>query len=176
MSWQLSGVWFPNLSALVDYYRSVVINFRLIIEGSMRFLCLLVTVIFVVGLACTPDAPLVSDPSGKPMSYDTVIASGNRDGYYLEANLSLFSPDVINALQLHLQVEIAVPSKLQYGTWVLGPNGGQITADWLDFFGGQGDPPVISGRFSLHHATDDSIITFIVSLPKTVVKPTGMGF
>ena len=142
----------------------------------MRFLSLLVTLVFVVGLACAPDAPLVSDPSGKPLSYNTVIASGKRDGYYLEANLSLFSPDVINALQLHLQVEIAVPSKLQYGTWVLGPNGGQVTADWLDFFGGQGDSPVISGRFNLHHATDDSIITFIVNLPKTEIKPPEMGF
>ncbi len=142
----------------------------------MRLFGLTVILSLVIAPGCAPDAPLVSDLQGKAMSYDTVIASGNRDGYYLEANLSLFSPDVINALQLHLQVEIAVPSTLQYGTWVLGPNGGHVTAQWIDFFGGQGDAPVISGRFNLHHATIDSAITYIVNLPKTEIKPPGMGF
>ena len=141
----------------------------------MRFFSLLVTLIFIAGLGCAPDAPLVIDQHGQPLAYDTVIASGTRDGYSLTANLSLFSPDLINALQLHLQVEIAVPAKLQYGTWVLGPNGGHITADWLDFFGGQGDAPVISGRFNLQHATHESTIIYVVNLPKTEIKPAGMG-
>ena len=142
----------------------------------MRSFSLPVSLFFIVGLGCAPDAPLVIDKHGQPMDYNTVIASGSVDGYYFDADLALFSPDLINAINLKLQVELAVPSKLLYGTWILGPHGGHVTAEWLDLFGGQGDSPVISGRFKLHHATNDSVITYVVNLPKTEIKPAGMGF
>lgn len=125
-------------------------------------------------IGCAQNEPLVTSQSGEPMQYSTIIASGNRDGYYLEANLSLFAPDVITALQLNLRVEIAVPSKFIGGEWGLGDKSGPIKADWLNFLGGQGGSPVISGRFRLLDMDIDSLVVYTVNLPRTEIKQTSL--
>lgn len=124
--------------------------------------------------SCAQNEPLVISQSGEPMRYNTVIASGHRDGYYLEANLALFAPDLITALQLKLRVEIAVPSKFISGEWGLGGKSGPIKADWLNFLGGQGGPPVISGRFRLMDMDIDSVVVFTVNLPRIEIKQTSL--
>ncbi len=125
-------------------------------------------------IGCAPSEPLVTSQSGEPMRYNTVIASGNRDGNDLEANLSLFAPDVITALQLTLRIDTAVPSKFISGEWGLGSMSGPIKADGLNFLGGQDGPPVISGRFRLLDMNSDSVLVYTVNLPRTEIEQTSL--
>lgn len=131
---------------------------------------------FLAVQGCTPEAPLVTREDGSALPYTIVVASGIRDGYTLTARLAFFAPDLINSLQMQLRVEIGVVPKLQSGTWTLGPEKGSISADWLNFFGGQGGAPVIAGRFRLIPAAPGMGRTFIVNLPKTEIRPQGTGF
>ncbi len=140
----------------------------------MRTISTMLLGIFLA-LGCAPDAPLVAREDGSALPYTIVIASGIRDGYTLTARLAFFAPDLINSLQMQLRVEIGVVPKLQAGTWSLGPDGGTISADWLNFFGGQGGAPVIAGRFRLRPGGPDRGRTLIVNLPKTEIRPQGMG-
>ena len=132
--------------------------------------------IFFALQGCAPDAPLVIDKAGTALPYNIVVASGMRDGYYLTARFAFFAPDLITGLQMQLLIEIAVVPKLFKGTWTLGSETGSISTDWLEFFGGQGGSPIIAGRFRLHAAAGDTSIPYVVNLPKTEIKPQGVGF
>ena len=142
----------------------------------MRFSSTIYPGIFLALVGCAPDAPLVVDRDGTPLPYSVVVAAGIRDGYYLNAELALFAPDLITSLQLQLRIEIAIRPRLLEGTWTLRTESGRITADWLEFFGGQGGSPVIAGRFRLHAAAPDTGSSYIVNLPKTQIKPSGLDF
>ena len=107
----------------------------------MRFIAMILLGTFLALQGCAPDVPLVTDKAGTGLPYTTVIASGSREGYYLNAHLSLFAPDLINPLQMQLRVKIAVPSQLVNGTWTLRSHGGSIIVDWLQFSGCQGSSP-----------------------------------
>ena len=126
--------------------------------------------------SCAPDAPLVTDGAGTALPYNIVVASGIRDGYYLNAELALYPPNLIKGLHLQLSIQIATQPKLLEATWTLGAESGSITADWLGFFGGQGGPPIIAGRFLLHRGMAHTTTIFIVNLPKTEIKRQGGGF
>ena len=78
---------------------------------------------------CAPDAPLVIDEAGTALPYNIVVASGIRDGYYLEVELALFPPVLIAGLQWQLRIEIATRPKLLEAAWTLGTESGSITAD-----------------------------------------------
>lgn len=147
-------------------------NFRNHNGVDLQSLAKIAALIMII--SCSPSEPLVISRSGEPMRYSTVIASGNRDGYYLEANLSIFAPDVITVLQLKMRIEIAVPSKFIKGEWEMGGQAGPIKADWLNFLGGQGGPPVISGRFRLMDINPDSVAIYTVNLPRTEIKQTSL--
>ena len=143
---------------------------------AVRFVSTIFLGIFFVLQGCAPDAPLVSDGDGVPLPYSVVVASGVRDGYYLNTQLALFPPDLITGLHLQLRIELGTLPKLHKATWTLGPDSGSITAAWLEFFGGQGGSPIIAGRFLLHPARADTTTAIIVNLPKTEIKPPGVGF
>ena len=123
---------------------------------------------------CAPDAPLVMDGAGTALPYNIVVATGIRDGYYLTARIAFFAPDLTTSLQMQLRMEIDVVPKLRQGTWSLGSARGSISADWLEFFGGQGGSPIIAGRFRLQAAAPDSG-SYVVTLPKTEIKRQGGG-
>ena len=136
----------------------------------MRSISAILLGIFFTLQGCAPDAPLVTDGAGTALPYNIVVASGIRDGYYLNAQLALYPPNLIKGLHLQLNSQIATQPKLLEATWSLGAESGSITADWLGFFGGQGGPPIIAGRFLLHSGLANTATTFIVNLPKTEIK------
>ena len=142
----------------------------------MRFSSTICLGIFFALAGCAPDAPLVVDRGGAPLPYSVVVAEGIRDGYYLNAELALFAPDLITGLRMQLRIEIGIRPRLLAGTWTLRTASGRITADWLEFFGGQGGSPVIAGRFRLHAAAPDTGSSYVVNLPKTHIKPSGLDF
>lgn len=119
---------------------------------------------------CAPEAPLVMDGSGTALPYNIIVASGIRDGYYLNVELVLYPPDLSTALHLQLSIEIATQPKLLEANWTLGTESGSITADWLGFFGGQGGSPIIAGRFLLHPGLANTGPIFTVNLPKTAIE------
>ena len=143
---------------------------------AVKFALTIFSGIFLALQGCAPDPPLVTDRDGTSLPYSVVVASGIRDGYFLNAELTLFPPDLITSLQLQLRIEIATLPQLLESSWTLGPNTGSITADWLEFFGGQGGSPIIAGRFLLHPSLPGTTSSFIVNLPKTEIKPLGVGF
>ncbi len=151
-------------------------KYRIFVKALVRSISTILLGIFFTLQGCAPDAPLVIGETGTALPYKIVVASGICDGYYLNAELALFPPDLITGLHLQLSIEIATQPKLLEATWTLGTESGSIAADWLGFFGGQGGSPIIAGRFLLHPGLVDTITTFIVNLPKTEIKRQGVGF
>ena len=136
----------------------------------------LLPVIILVLPGCSRESPLVTNGEGLVLPYSTIVASGGRDGYYLNAELELYKDNMIHGLKLHLRIEIATQPKILEGTWTLGRQSGNVTADWLNFFGGQGGSPIIDGRLRLNTAGFPVSTQYIVNLPKTEINRVGDGF
>ena len=65
---------------------------------------------------CSREYPLVTDGDGLVLPFNAIVATGGRDGYYLNAELALYKDDMIHSLKLHLRIEIATQPKILEGT------------------------------------------------------------
>ncbi len=113
------------------------------------------------------------------------LCTGKRDGYFAEGEM-LFtktpaahaSPrmEIPDSLLITLKIEAGVPARFISGRYTLITRSarfrGSITAEALNFFGGQGGLPSIGGRFSF---TTEYQERYEVHLPATEMKNPGQA-
>jgi len=115
--------------------------------------------------------PAVQDLSGREnLSLFTLQSiHGTRDGDRLQT-LATFS-DSSSILTIEMRFAIGSPTKLESGTWRWSRNNqlqtGTITAQSVNFLGGQDGPPSIGGTYEL--LGPDSAL-YRITIPTTELK------
>ena len=112
-----------------------------------------VTLVLLAGCGREPDKPVEDLGGGNDVSrFALTSLHGTRDGDLLAVR-ALFG-DGMSEIRLDLRFRIAVPTRLESGTWRGLSGEGRVRERSVTFLGGQSGAPSVGGRFDLLNPDD----------------------